>query len=1062
MDDARTSQSGRTDAVTAGAATPLRMLVLAVVMVLGVGCSEDLGGDNDAGGADGGADIEVGLDGGMDAQDGNTGDTDPDGTADGESGEDADGDDGPGWDIRQPDTGDDADMGLQPLALTGITPARGPLEGSTQFTIRGQGFTEDTVVFFGGNEATVNVVEGSLVGQAPAGSSTGTVTVKAIDPDTGEAQLTDGYTYTATLRVDSVTPSKISTEGGTEITLKGAGFTQETRASIGGTTAPNTEFVDASTLRVLTPPGTAGKALLRVTNADDTYRMPNAVTYYDPVVIDSVRPATGDVSGGQTVTLNGSGFTNGMTVLFGSSQATVQSVDSNGTSAQVTVPASARGVGPVDVVAQAPVGSSDVLTKGYVYYSGTPTLDVVKVIPDTVQASGGTTLQIIGPGVDSAQLNVGGTVVTPTQTGQGWVEVAAPAHAPGTVDITATNQDSTDTLSNALEYVPDLSVGSASPAEGPTAGGTTVTLNGTGFSGTQSVTFGGVQAAYTVISDTEIEATAPSRAPGTVDIVVERGDMSATLEDGFSFTEPLDVFGLAPARGSMAGNTYVEIRGQGFVGTTTPSVTFGGQPAASVKVLDSQTLAARTPPANPATVDVNVTRDSTTITSPDRFTYYNPGARSGGTWGGPINGSVNISVYGTNGSPIQYAFVMLSTSANTQYTGQTNEDGLVTLSGPDIKGAQTITAIAKNYSTTTVQQVDAENVTIFLSPAPSSGPPPQGPPTATFKGKLTGLDKIARNGPYEVREAQIYTTKRSPWSNNPDPGSGAVLNSNGDYTLTSRTGDLALVAIGGLRNRNTEVFTPLQMGVVRYQQASGDTTYNRDIDLNIPLTTSVDVKVNNAPNISQGTQVRSMNSYLDFGFEGVFGQLPRATSSSDVVTLDNHPSLSGQLSGVEMIFEGGVFTFTDQGQLGAPQSIGIKKGVGSTSGTVQMPPLPAVPEISVPGPPDYRVGPGGTISFQTNSSNRPDFWRIQVLGAFGTTVLEAFADGTDNTVNLPSFPDLSDMPEEIRPQPYPGGGYTLQIIGIEHPTATYKNFGYSDLSIGSWDAYSADVSGIQF
>jgi hypothetical protein len=1031
-------------------------------MAFGFGCSDDLQTDNDAGASDSG-DIEVGLDGGMDAGPDGTDDggEEPDGASDARE-DTADGDEGPGWDIRQPDTGEDADAGLQPLALTGITPDRGPLEGDTQFTIRGQGFTEETVVYFGGNEATVNVVEGTLVGQAPQGTSTGTVTVKAIDPETGQAQLTDGYTYTATLRVQSVTPSKISTEGGTEITLKGNGFTADTRASIGGTTAPNTEFVDANTLRVLTPPGTAGKATLRVTNRTDSYRMTNAVTYYDPVEIDSVRPATGDVSGGQTATLNGAGFTQGLTVSFGASRATVQSVGSNGQTAQVTVPASTRGTGPVDVVAQSPVGSSDVMTKGYVYHSGTPTLDVVKVTPDTVAESGGTTLQIIGPGVDSAQLNVGGTVVSPTQTGQGWVEVSAPAHAPGLVDITATDGSVSDTLPQALTYVADLSVDSASPAEGPTAGGTTVTLSGTGFTGTQSVSFGGVQAAFNVVSNTEIQATAPARAPGTVDIEVDRGDLTSTLDDGFSFTEPLDVFGLAPARGSMAGNTYVEIRGQGFVGASTPSVTFGGQSAASVTVLDAQTLAARTPPANPATVDVEVTRDANTVTSPDRFTYYNPGARSGGTWGGPINGSVNVSVYGTGGNPLQYAFVMLSTSANTQYTGQTNADGLVTLSGPDIKGAQTITAIAKGYSTTTVQQVNAENVTIFLSPAPSQGQPPPGPPTATFTGKLTGLDKIAKNGPYEVREAQIYTTKRSPWSNNPDPGSGSVLNKNGTYTITSRTGDLALVAIGGLRNRNTEEFTPLQMGVVRYQQASGDTTYNRDIDLNIPLTTSVDVKVNNAPNISEGTQVRSVNSFLDFGFEGVFGQLPRAQSSSDVVTMRYHPALNGQLSGVELIFEGGVFTYTDQGQLGAPQAIGIKKGVTSTSGTVQMPPLPAVPEITVPSPPNFQVGPGGTIAFQTNSSNRPDFWRVQVLGAFGTTVLEAFADGSDNTVNLPSFPDLSDIPEEVRPQPYPGGGYTLQIIGIEHPTATYQNFGYSDLTINTWEAYSADVAGIQF
>ncbi len=59
------------------------------------------------------------------------------------------------------------------------------------------------------------------------------------------------------------------------------------------------------------------------------------------------------------------------------------------------------------------------------------------------------------------------------------------------------------------------------PASGPTAGATSVTITGTGFTGATAVNFGNGEATYTVNSDTSITATVPAGvAAGPVDVTI--------------------------------------------------------------------------------------------------------------------------------------------------------------------------------------------------------------------------------------------------------------------------------------------------------------------------------------------------------------------------------------------------------------------------------------------------------------------------------------------------------------------------------------------------------------
>ena len=80
-------------------------------------------------------------------------------------------------------------------------------------------------------------------------------------------------------------------------------------------------------------------------------------------------------------------------------------------------------------------------------------------------------------------------------------------------------------------------VSGVSPAMGPLAGGTEVTITGSSLTGVDGVLFGAVPAtAFTVNSDTAITATVPSAgAGGPVDVTVTRGAESATLPGGYLY-----------------------------------------------------------------------------------------------------------------------------------------------------------------------------------------------------------------------------------------------------------------------------------------------------------------------------------------------------------------------------------------------------------------------------------------------------------------------------------------------------------------------------------------------
>jgi hypothetical protein len=163
------------------------------------------------------------------------------------------------------------------------------------------------------------------------------------------------------------------------------------------------------------------------------------------------------------------------------------------------------------------------------------------------------------------------------------------------------------------------------PPSGHTAGGATITLSGYNFhvmgDGTLPVvTVDGVVATgVAVVNARTLTFVLPAHAAtGVVDIVVTIGTQSATLSGLFTYFESF-ITSIEPAFGPFGGGTTVNIKGYNFDAAST--VTFGGNAATGVIVIDSQHIQCVTPAHAVGFVDVVITDPTGSTTSRNAFQF---------------------------------------------------------------------------------------------------------------------------------------------------------------------------------------------------------------------------------------------------------------------------------------------------------------------------------------------------------------------------------------------------------------------------------------------------------
>jgi hypothetical protein len=88
---------------------------------------------------------------------------------------------------------------------------------------------------------------------------------------------------------------------------------------------------------------------------------------------------------------------------------------------------------------------------------------------------------------------------------------------------------------NASFVVP--TIGAISPATGAAAGGTTVTITGSGFTTGTTVTFGGTAGtSVSVKNDKKLTVVTPAKTAGAYNVVVTTAGGAATATNGFTYS----------------------------------------------------------------------------------------------------------------------------------------------------------------------------------------------------------------------------------------------------------------------------------------------------------------------------------------------------------------------------------------------------------------------------------------------------------------------------------------------------------------------------------------------
>ena len=433
-------------------------------------------------------------------------------------------------------------LGAQPL-ITGIAPAHGPATGGTTVTITGTGFLAGSAVRFGGTAATsVSVLDSTRIVAITPAHAAGPVTVDVTNPLAATASVAQGFTFDAAPPpvVVAVSPTSGTSGGGTPVTIAGTGFAAGATVRFGGVAATGVTVASTTQLTAVTPAHATGVVAVQVTNVDgQSGQLNNAFTYVTAPAptVASVSPASGPLGGGNVVTVAGTGFLPGATVTFGGTGSTLVAVLS-GTQLTARVPA-ASVPGAVTVRVTNTDGRSGSRTAAYTYL-GPPTVD--GVAPAAGPTTGGTVLTITGANFAAgATVSVGGLPATSVTVADSTrLTATTPAHAAGVVSVIVQVGGQQGVLPGAFTYRAPPVVSGVSPASGPTAGGTTITITGSNFSGGATVTVGGAPATgVVVVGATTIRATTPAHAAGIAAIVVRSADgVASTGSVSFLYVAP--------------------------------------------------------------------------------------------------------------------------------------------------------------------------------------------------------------------------------------------------------------------------------------------------------------------------------------------------------------------------------------------------------------------------------------------------------------------------------------------------------------------------------------------
>jgi hypothetical protein len=637
-----------------------------------------------------------------------------------------------------------------PPTVSSVTPSSGSTSGGTSVTVNGTGFLAGATASFGGSTLQISNITSTTITGVTTGHPAGAVDVIVTNPESQSGMCSACFTYATPPPpvATAVNPNNGSTAGGTSVNITGTGFQAGAAVSFGGS-ALSVATVTSTSITGTTSAHVAGAVSVIVTNPDtQTGTCANCFTYVTPPSVTlrgvSTSPGSGartsfvipvptgiqakdvmiaslSLNAGGTVTApagwtliahtvnvgvihlwtyyrvagatepasytwtsaSGSAGVAGIagyvgidatSPLIGFSSATGQSTAASAPGITSSVTSVALLLLTIDGSFSGTVSYPSGFTqrwglanyeKGYAadrlnpiggnlagaaitlsasnYWSiqqvalrvsgggPAPAPSPTSVTPATGSTSGGTTVTVNGTGFQSgATVSFGGSALTISNVTATAISGTTTAHTAGAVNVVVTNPDAqTGTCVSCFTYAapaPAPTADSINPNTGTSAGGTSVTVNGTNFQSGATASLGGAQLTISGVTPTAITGTTRPHAAGAVNVVVTNPDgQSASCTACFSYIAAAapSVTSAAPNSGSTMGGDTVTVNGANF--QSGASVSFGGS-ALTVTTLSATAISGTTTAHVAGAVDVAVTNpDAQTATCAACFTYINTG-----------------------------------------------------------------------------------------------------------------------------------------------------------------------------------------------------------------------------------------------------------------------------------------------------------------------------------------------------------------------------------------------------------------------------------------------------
>jgi len=390
------------------------------------------------------------------------------------------------------------------------------------------------------------VADTQIVADSPAG--VGDVDVTVVNPGgTSRTSSADKFNYAPSITCPTpptsgcpVEPSNGPPTGGTDVTITGTNFTGATAVNFGTaaltptmTDPPGTgNFLFVSDTEIIADsPAGSGVVNVAVTTPGGSSSLSSSDEFSYAPTVTGLTPTFGPATGGTTVTITGSGFTNATAVDFGATAATSFFVSSD---SSITATSPPGKVPSVAVTVTTSGGTSVGGTASDFGYA--PVVALVK--PGTGVGTGGTKVTIIG--MDFKGVTAVDFGNTPANSFSLKSSKRITAYAPdgegaGVVNVTVESEAGSSPVvpTDEFDYAP--TVGHVSPSHGSPSGGTSVTITGRNFTGVTLVEFGSSPAKFTVESTKKITAISPGGA-GTVDVTVSTVGGTSPLSSSDQFT----------------------------------------------------------------------------------------------------------------------------------------------------------------------------------------------------------------------------------------------------------------------------------------------------------------------------------------------------------------------------------------------------------------------------------------------------------------------------------------------------------------------------------------------